>query len=174
MGEHGNMTDRSDDWYTPAYVFEALGCTFDLDVSAPVEGPRYVPTKRWLWERGLEQEWSGFVWMNPPYGHQSTKRAWLSKFIGHRNGIALLPDRTSAPWWQEAAAQMDLLLFATPKIKFEKPDGSIGDSPGSGSVFMALGPDAVAALMRAKARGLGVAFSTYHFDVHRRREASAA
>ena len=29
----------SDDWYTPARVFEALGTTFDLDVAAPPEGP---------------------------------------------------------------------------------------------------------------------------------------
>lgn len=156
MGEHGNIVDKSDDWYTPRHVFDALGCTFDLDVSAPVEGPRYVPTSRWFWERGLEQEWSGFIWMNPPFGHQSTKRAWLAKFIAHGNGIALLPDRTSAPWWQWAAPQMDALLFVTPKIKFERPDGSIGEQPGSGTVLMAIGPRAVTALHRASETGLGI------------------
>lgn len=145
MGEHGNITDRSEDWYTPAYVFDALGCGFDLDVSAPAEGPRYVPASHWFWERGLEQDWHGFVWMNPPFGHQSTKRAWLAKFIEHGNGIALLPDRTSAPWWQWAAPQMDALLFVSPKIKFERPDGSIGEQPGSGTVLMARGASAVAA-----------------------------
>ena len=156
MGEHGNITDKSDDWYTPRYVFDALGVTFDLDVSAPVEGPRYVTATRWLWERGLEQGWHGFVWMNPPFGHQSTKRAWLSKFIQHGNGIALLPDRTSAPWWQWAAPQMDALLFVSPKIKFERPDGSIGEQPGTGTVLMARGPDAVQSLHRAAIAGLGI------------------
>lgn len=156
MGEHGNITDKSDDWYTPRYVFEALGCTFDLDVSAPVEGPRYVPAARWFWERGLEQEWSGFVWMNPPFGHQSTKRAWLAKFIEHGHGIALLPDRTSAPWWQWAAPHMDALLFVSPKIKFERPDGSIGEQPGSGTVLMARGPEATDAIYRAALAGLGI------------------
>jgi hypothetical protein len=166
MSEHGNIPDKSDDWYTPKYVFDALQCRFDLDVSAPIEGPRHVPAARWLWECGLEQEWSGFVWMNPPFGHQSTKRAWLSKFIDHGNGVALLPDRTSAPWWQWAAPQMDALLFVSPKIKFERPDGSIGEQPGTGTVLMALGDDAVRALHRATTAGLGiVAKSTRNIGV---------
>jgi hypothetical protein len=156
MGEHGNITDKSDDWYTPAYVFNALECVFDLDVSAPVEGPRYVPAARWFWERGLEKNWSGFVWMNPPFGHQNTKRAWLQKFIDHGDGVALLPDRTSAPWWQWAAPQMDALLFVSPKIKFERPDGSIGEQPGSGTVLMAIGTEGVKALTLAAVNGLGI------------------
>lgn len=156
MGEHGNIVDRSEDWYTPSYVFDALGCIFDLDVAAPIEGPRYVPAKDWLWERGLQQEWRGFLWMNPPFGHQATKRAWLSKFIEHGNGIALLPDRTSAPWWQWAAPQMDALLFVSPKIKFERPDGSVGEQPGTGTVLMARGEVAVRALHRASAYDLGI------------------
>ena len=156
MGEHGNIIDKSDDWYTPSYVFDALGVRFDLDVAAPVEGPRYVPTARWLWCDGLAQDWSGFVWMNPPYGHEKTKVAWLTKFIEHGNGIALMPDRTSAPWWQWAAPQMDLVLFVAPKIKFERPDGSIGEQPGNGTSLFALGTQAVSALLRAESLGLGV------------------
>lgn len=156
MSEHGNIVDRSDDWYTPLYVFDALGCKFDLDVAAPFEGPRYVPAAKWLYERGLEQEWNGFVWMNPPFGHQSTKQAWLQKFIAHGNGIALMPDRTSAPWWQRSATQMDALLFVSPKIKFERPDGTIGEQPGSGTVLMARGIEAVASLSRAASAGLGI------------------
>jgi hypothetical protein len=157
VSEHGNIIDKSDDWYTPAYVFDALGCSFDLDVSSPPEGPRYVPARNWFWERGLEQNWFGFVWMNPPFGHMATKYAWLKKFIEHDNGIALMPDRTSAPWWQWAAPKMDALLFVAPKIQFERPDGSIGKGPGSGSVLMARGDGAVIALMNAEAKGLGVA-----------------
>jgi hypothetical protein len=158
MGEHGNIIDKSDDWYTPAHVFDALGVRFDLDVAAPVEGPRYVPTSRWFSSKGLEQDWFGLVWMNPPFGHQRAKQAWMSKFIAHGNGIALMPDRTSAPWWQWAAPQMDLILFVSPKIAFERPDGSIGEQPGSGTTLMALGSEAVAALRRAQDAGLGVAF----------------
>lgn len=35
---------ESDEWYTPKYIFDAMDMTFDLDVAAPSEGPRYTPT----------------------------------------------------------------------------------------------------------------------------------
>ncbi|UWS06785.1 phage N-6-adenine-methyltransferase [Phaeobacter inhibens] len=119
---------ESDEWYTPAYIFEALGVMFDLDVACPPEGPRHVPAKYFYSEKSLEREWSGFVWMNPPFGHQNTKRLWLRKFFEHGNGIALLPDRTSAPWWQEFArmqSEKDVVLFVSPKVKFEIPEWEI-------------------------------------------------
>lgn len=147
---------KTDEWYTPAYIFEALDVTFDLDVAAPNDGPRYVPTSRWLSAGGLEYPWDGFVWMNPPFGHQSTKRKWLAKFFDHGNGIGLMTDRTSAPWFQEFAPLADAILFMSPKVKFERPDGSLGEQPGSGTVLFAAGSKAVTALVRARSLGMVV------------------
>jgi hypothetical protein len=144
---------ESDEWYTPKYVFDALGERFTLDVASPPEGPRHVPADVWISEGSLERDWWGFVWMNPPFGHQSTKRAWLRKFFDHGNGIALLPDRTSAPWWQEFAPIADAVLFVAPKIKFERPDGTIGESPGTGTTLFASGNRARSALIRASSLG---------------------
>ena len=146
---------QSDDWYTPAYIFDALGERFDLDVAAPRLGPRHVPANDWLCDTndGLASDWSGFVWMNPPFGHQSTKRRWLEKFFSHGNGIALLPDRTSAPWWQEFAPKASAILFIAPKVKFERPDGSIGEQPGTGTTLFAVGNRARQALARASTLG---------------------
>jgi hypothetical protein len=153
---------QSDDWFTPRYIFEALGEVFDLDVAAPETGPRYVPASAWFWSAGLEKPWRGFVWMNPPFGHQRQKRLWLKKFFAHGSGVALVPDRTSAPWWQEAAPQADAVLFVTPKIKFERPDGSLGEQPGVGTCLFAAGARAVAALRRS---GLGVVFPKAESEV---------
>lgn len=146
---------ETDEWFTPRYLFEALGERFDVDVAAPIEGPRHVPCDRWYYERSLEREWRkiDFIWMNPPFGHQSTKRAWLAKFVDHGNGIALLPDRTSAPWWQEFAPKMDAIQFISPKIKFERPDGRLGESPGTGTCLFAKGERATRALLRAPSLG---------------------
>lgn len=143
---------ESDEWYTPKYIFDALRCGFDLDVACPPEGPRHTPAVSFFCERALERPWYGFVWMNPPFGHMSTKRAWLSKFFDHGHGIALLPDRTSAPWWQEAAPRADAILFVSGKIKFERPDGTLGEQPGNGTCLFAAGPRAVNVL---KSSGLG-------------------
>ena len=149
---------ETDEWYTPRYIFDALGVSFDLDVAAPKQGPRHVPAKRYYWEKSLEREWGGLVWMNPPFGHQSTKRLWLRKFFDHGNGIALVPDRTSAPWWQEFAPLADAVLFVAPKIKFERPDGTRGESPGTGTTLFASGMLALDALVGAK--DLGTVFFT--------------
>jgi hypothetical protein len=140
---------ESDEWYTPAYIFDALGCRFFLDVAAPRVGPRHVPCDQWYWERGIESEWSGFVWCNPPFGCRNGLEPWLGKFFDHGNGIALVPDRTSAPWFQRAAKQANALLFLSPKVKFERPDGSVGKSPGCGTVLMSAGSRGRAALFRA-------------------------
>ena len=147
---------QSDDWHTPRYIFDALGLRFDLDVSAPKEGPRHVPAARWFSKAddGLAHEWTGLVWMNPPFGHQRHKRAWLAAFFRHGNGIALLPDRTSAPWFQEFAPRADAICFVAPKVKFERPDGSVGGSPGTGTALFAAGAEAASAVIGC---GLGMA-----------------
>lgn len=144
---------QSDEWYTPKYIFDALGCTFDMDVASP---PRqtHVPCRRRLSCGGLMGEWEGFVWMNPPFGGRNGIVPWLDLFFQHGNGIALAPDRTSAPWFQEAAPKADLILFLSPKVKFERPDGTVGKWPGDGSVLFGVGEQAEAALERAASLGL--------------------
>jgi hypothetical protein len=61
----------SDDCYTPRWVFDAMRLSFDLDVAAPVGGPRHVPAMRYYTpdDDGLSQPWDGLVWCNPPYSH---------------------------------------------------------------------------------------------------------
>lgn len=147
----------TDEWYTPHWVFEALGVLFDLDVAAPERGPKHVPCRAWLHagQDGLKQPWAGLVWMNPPFGGRNGLVPWLDRFFAHGNGIALTPDRTSAPWWQGAARQAELILFLDGKVKFERPDGTIGKSPGTGTTLFASGQVARAALVRAHDNGLG-------------------
>lgn len=150
---------QSNEWYTPRHIFDALGETFDLDVAAPMGGAPHVPAKTWLHDHadGLKHQWRGFVWMNPPFGRRMGLVPWLDRFFAHGNGIALTPDRTSAPWWQDSADRADAILLARGKVKFERPDGSIGGSPGSGVTLWAAGSRAVDAIRRAEKK-LGSVF----------------
>jgi len=88
--------------------------------------------------------------MNPPFGHQRHKREWLARFFEHGNGIALVPDRTSAPWFQEYAPKADAICWVTPKIKFERPDGTRGEWPGTGTALLAAGSKGATALIRSR------------------------
>lgn len=96
--------------------------------------------------------------MNPPYGHQRNKMMWINSFINNGNGIALLPDRTSAPWWQYFAKRSCVHLQIDGKIKFIKPDGSTGDQPGTGTTLFAIGEKGIAALIKAEQNKLGIVF----------------
>ncbi|MBW9051006.1 phage N-6-adenine-methyltransferase [Rhizobium mesosinicum] len=146
---------KSDEWYTPKHVFEALGCRFDLDVAAPRDATTHVPASNFIAEGGLERAWSGFVWMNPPFGGRNGLKPWLDKFFQHGNGIALTPDRTSAPWFHEAWTKADQVLF-TPKLRFIRPDGTEGKSPSNGTALWATGEQASVALLNAAAKRLGI------------------
>ncbi|MBP8216052.1 MAG: hypothetical protein KAX54_00215 [Thauera sp.] len=145
----------TDEWWTPPEVFDALGVEFDLDVAAPVYGT-HVPASCFLTEDGLEAEWFGFVWMNAPFGGRNGLKPWLDRFVEHGNGIALTPDRTSAPWWQPTARKVDLVFFVARKVQFLRPDGSRGKSPSTGTTLFGMGPKAHYAFANAARAGFGV------------------
>lgn len=158
MALHEQCVGATDEWYTPPHVFTAFGCSFDMDVASPGKDVTpWIPAACFITQNSLHGAgWSGFVWMNPPFGGRNGLVPWLEKFFAHRNGIALVPDRTSAPWWQRFEPMADLMLFVTPKIKFIGADGKPGESPAQGTTLFACGPRAVEALFRARANGLGV------------------
>lgn len=101
----GQEQKTSDDYYTPAWVFERMGLTFDLDVASPPDGIPWIPTARYLTmeDDGLSTPWEGRVWMNPPY---SNTTAWARKFIAHRHGVCLVP-HAKAKWHTELWAAAD-------------------------------------------------------------------
>lgn len=146
----------SDEWYTPPEVFEALGIEFDLDVASPEDRTHTcVPAREFISSNSLGRQWSGRVWMNPPFGGRADKWLWLREFFRHGNGIALTPDRTSAPWFWRAWPKAQAVLF-TRKIRFVMPDGSRGKQPSTGTALWAAGEDNVAALRRAASCDFGI------------------
>jgi site-specific DNA-adenine methylase len=145
----------SQEWYTPKYIFDAMGCQFDLDPASP--GRDVVP---WVLAdthyttEGLERPWVGFVWLNPPYGRDRLP-AWVDKFIEHGNGIILVPERTSTEWWQRLSRRADMILFVNKKIAFVSGDGRKAGASSIGSCLVAIGKLGVAGLQRAHTNGLG-------------------
>ena len=156
MALHEQSVGATDEWYTPRHVFEALACAFDMDVASPNPPVPWVPARSFLWHGSLLQDWRGFIWMNPPFGARNGITPWLEKFVQHGNGIALTPDRTSAPWWQQYARQMHIILFVAPKLKFINAAGNPGTSPAQGTTLMAIGERGIDALNTAQANGLGL------------------
>lgn len=125
----------NDTLQTPAYIIEALGLA-DLD---PCAGANTATAYVNLWdgrgEDGLSAEWRGFVYCNPPF---SEKEKWIEKMIAHGDGILLLPERGSAPWFGPLAQACGKYFVMGRKINF------IGGSSSNnvGSVLFPFGESA--------------------------------
>lgn len=140
MSELKQGLGETNEWYTPQWIFDALGVTFDLDPCAPSHNHWTPAFKKYTKkENGLLQPWNGFVFMNPPFGGRNGHVVWLKKFIEHGNGIGLLRAYTSSGWWHEYITKCDGVLFPKGKTKFIKPCGEIGSSPSSGVALFACG-----------------------------------
>ena len=110
-----DVAKTSDDWYTPPWIFNALALNFDLDVAAPVNPLPWIPARKHysLIDDGLNQDWYGRIWMNPPY---SNPTEWVNKFVKHNNGVALVPTSTGKwmlDFWSSSTAWLML-----PPMKF--------------------------------------------------------
>lgn len=150
---HESTHNESQEWYTPPEIFTALGLTFDLDpCAAPPPFKDFVPAiNRLTYEHnGLIQRWHGLIFMNPPYGTETPK--WMKRFVEHGNGIALVFSRTDTQWFHHVVPHA-LCCFIKGRIRFRKPDGTIGGTPGAGSLLLAIGKRSEDALQHS---GLGI------------------
>ena len=138
----------SDEWYTPTAITAALG-PFDLD---PCAGPMEHAARniRHPEECGLSAEWSGRVWLNPPY---SNVHDWLAKLIAHNDGIALVNARPETQWFQRSVEHASAVLWLRGRVDFARPDGK-PTHPPVGSVLVAYGKRNATALQRSRIPGI--------------------
>jgi hypothetical protein len=144
--ELANADGAGDEWYTPKWLFDGLGVTFDIDTCSPADRTHVsVPAQRWftIEDDGLAQDWTGIVWCNPPY---STPNDWAMKMIEHGNGLLLTHIPMNAEWatsvWQAADG---IRLFQA--MEFVRPDGA-KQRPGYWLMLAAFGQQATEALER--------------------------
>lgn len=122
----GLFTSKTDMWATPQEFYDKLNeeFGFELDVCATPDNAKceqyYSPEVD-----GLQQEWTGVCWMNPPYGRVIGK--WVKKaYESSLNGatvVCLLPARTDTKWWHEYCMKGEI-RFVKGRLKF-------GDSKNS-------------------------------------------
>ncbi len=133
----------SDDYYTPKWIFDKLGLSYDLDVAAPPGGGPFVPCERYYTQKddGLVADWYGRVWMNPPY---SGSGPWVDRWIRHGNGVALLPMIRVAKW-TDALWDSNAVCRKLDDVKFHRSDGSLA-TPWVPLWLWAIGDDCVEGL----------------------------
>ena len=145
------LTEGKDEWLTPPHIFKPLQ-PFDLDVCQPVKPPWLIAPKGFnKLDNGLDQEWHGFVWCNPPYGGEAHR--WLSRMLKHRNGIALIFARTDTETFQDFVFTADAILFIKGRLSFYNVDGVKGGNAGAPSCLIAYGKEAVKRLENSGIKG---------------------
>ncbi len=137
---------ESNEWYTPSMYIEAarnvLG-GIDLDPASSAQANEAVRADRFFdaAANGLEQEWHGQVWLNPPYGGLSADftAKLLAEYHSGRVMEAILlvnANSTDTGWFQPLWDY--LLCFTKGRINFEAPGGASSGST-HGSVFVYVG-----------------------------------
>jgi len=140
----------NNEWYTPAEYIEVartfLG-GFDLDPASSDIANETVQAERFFTEsdNGLEQDWQGRVWLNPPYA-QPAIGEFIEKAVaefdsGRVTGmIVLTHNYTDTRWFQTGAANANAICFTRGRIRFEGPNGEKA-APTQGQAFFYFGDD---------------------------------
>jgi hypothetical protein len=127
LKKHQKTQGINDEWLTPPHIIKALGENgFDLDPCAAIGSP--YPTARnqfTIKENGLNQEWKGRVWLNPPFNRYQRPQ-WMSKMAEHNDGIMLIPAalETIASYkyvWDKCSG---ILFLKGPRPHFHYIDGT--------------------------------------------------
>lgn len=143
-GHQKAYAGRTDEWLTPPEILHDLQRppygVFDLDPCSPVNRPWDTAKLHYTSDDdGLIQDWTGRVWLNPPYGPQTAE--WLKKLSQHGNGIALIFARTETAMffnyvWPKALA----MRFMQGRLFFHTVDGKKASfNAGGPSVLIAYG-----------------------------------
>jgi len=144
---HVTNNSKDDEWYTPAIYIDAarnvLG-EIDLDPASNDFANETVQAKTYFTEEdnGLEQEWFGRIWMNPPYSSALLIR-FADKLItsNFEQAIVLVNNATETAWFEKMVSKASAIVFHKGRIKFRKRDGEHG-SPLQGQAFIYYGNNA--------------------------------
>lgn len=146
----------SDAWYTPPWIFDGLGVTFDLDVSSPADPLPWLPARQryTVADDGLALPWNGLVWCNPPY---SDPRPWCVKWASHPDGFLLIRSdlSTSGPFAAVSAASS--MYVPGKRVQFVNGHGIGSGAVNFSSVLLGRGDTADAAIARLAAAAGGTA-----------------
>lgn len=145
---HRAQGTGENEWYTPEQYIEAARALLgeiDVDPASSELAQKTVKAGRFFTidDNGLEQEWNGRVWLNPPYAqpaiHQFMQKA-VDEFQSGRmvEGIALTHNYTDTRWFQVAAKVAEAICFTRGRIGFLSPDGKKA-APTQGQAFFYFG-----------------------------------
>ncbi len=148
IGSDKVLLSKDLEWWTPQIYIDAVHKVInkiDLDPASCDEANKTVKAKKYYSQEndGLLHEWTGKVFLNPPYGDRTP--FFIEKFISEyekgniAEGIILVNSRaTDATWFQPLFD--GLICFTNHRIDFDSPKEKLTSST-HGSCFIYFGPN---------------------------------
>lgn len=158
---HVSYNSGNNEWYTPAdYIEAARHVMGDIDLdpassavaNAKIKAAEYYSVD----DNGLDQEWEGRVWMNPPYASDLIGKFCARLAASFDAGmvpeaIVLVNNATETAWFRLVADRASAICFPSGRVRFWSPDGTPG-APLQGQAVLYLGANVAA---------FSAAFSTF-------------
>lgn len=123
-------------WFTPVEFINTLG-PFDLDPCTVSFRPFHTATKHYehdLGDNGLELDWFGDVWLNPPYG--KAIMPFIDKFISHKQGIMLIFARMGSEGVQKLIKSGAYCYCLRKRVYFIQKHGLRATNAGTDSILV--------------------------------------
>jgi len=137
------------EWYTPAEYIQmarqVMG-SIDTDPASSEAANVVIEAERYYSQDndGLEAEWWGNVWMNPPYAagvvSQFTAKLVAEVIAGRcTQAIVLLNNATDTKWFADLVQLAAAVCFKTGRIAFVNTEGEAVAGAAQGQVFLYFG-----------------------------------
>jgi len=146
---HVGQNTGENEWYTPPVFIDAARYVMEsIDVdpaSSDIANETVKATKYYTVEDdGLNQDWTGNVWMNPPYAQplitQFTEKLTEKWDTGEiHQACVLVNNATETHWYQPMLDRADAVCFIRGRVKFLDKEGNPGGAPLQGQTVLYFG-----------------------------------
>lgn len=145
------QSSESNEWYTPGEYIDAahkLMGGIDLDPASCQLANETVKATNYydIAQNGLNQDWPGRIWLNPPYGltdGESNQAVWSGHLIDQfknkitTEAVLLVNANTEAKWFQPLYDY--LICLTNHRIRFYSANGE-SSQPTQGNALVYFGP----------------------------------
>lgn len=148
-GAHVSNNSGDNEWYTPKEYLDAvksvMGC-IDVDPASSQIANTIVQAATYytVADDGRNKDWTGNVFMNPPYAHPLIDE-FTNKLISEiqsgntKQAIVLVNNATETKWFQSLANKAAAVCFPQSRLKFWSPEKV--SVPLQGQAFLYFGND---------------------------------